>query len=60
LRIPRVQNIDPDTIVNTRDTPIADVGPSGEDKGKGGKYLILPPDYEGQVPKEGYIVKRQE
>ncbi len=34
---------------------IADIGPFGEDKGKGGKYLILPPGYEGKIP-EGYFV----
>ncbi|MEM1360634.1 MAG: DUF1254 domain-containing protein [Pseudomonadota bacterium] len=34
---------------------IADVGPAGEDGGKGGKYLVLPPGYEGDVP-EGYFV----
>ena len=27
----------------------------GPDKGKGGKYLFLPPDYSGEVP-EGYFV----
>ena len=32
-----------------------DIGPTGMDKGKGGKYLILPPDYEGDVP-DGYWV----
>jgi hypothetical protein len=32
-----------------------DVGPAGVDKGKGGKYLILPPDYT-ETPPEGYIV----
>jgi len=36
---------------------LADVGPTGQDKGKGGKYLILPPGYEGEVPK-GYFVVR--
>lgn len=35
-------------------TAIEDVGPAGVDKGKGGKYLILPPDYKGHVP-AGYI-----
>jgi hypothetical protein len=35
-------------------TAIEDVGPAGVDKGKGGKYLILPPGYNGQAP-EGYI-----
>ena len=34
---------------------IADIGPFGEDKGKGGKYLMLPPEYEGKIP-EGYFV----
>ena len=34
--------------------PIEDVGIAGVDKGKGGKYLILPPNYDGNVP-EGYI-----
>jgi hypothetical protein len=33
---------------------IADVGPAGVDEGKGGKCLILPPDYQGSVP-EGYL-----
>ncbi len=36
---------------------LADVGPTGQDKGKGGKYLILPPDYEDNVP-DGYFVVR--
>ncbi len=33
---------------------IADVGPSGLDKGKGGKILFTPPGYKGKVP-AGYI-----
>ncbi len=37
--------------------PIEDFGPAGADRGKGGKYLVLPPGYEGEVP-EGYIVLR--
>jgi hypothetical protein len=32
-----------------------DIGPAGPDKGKGGKYLVLPPGYEGEVP-DGYFV----
>lgn len=35
-------------------TAIEDVGPAGVDKGKGGKYLVLPPDYKNHVP-SGYI-----
>ena len=34
---------------------LEDVGPAGVDKGKGGKYLILPPGYKDKVP-DGYIV----
>jgi len=34
--------------------PIADIGPAGMDQGKGGKYLFLPPGYDGEVP-EGYL-----
>ncbi len=29
---------------------VIDTGAPGPDKGKGGKYLILPPDFEGDVP----------
>lgn len=36
---------------------IADVGNAGPDKGKGGKFLILPPGYKGNVP-DGYHVFR--
>ena len=34
---------------------LEDVGPTGVDKGKGGKYLILPAGYKGAPPK-GYII----
>ena len=36
---------------------LADIGAAGQDKGKGGKYLVLPPGYEGEVP-DGYFVVR--
>jgi len=36
---------------------VADIGPTGKDQGKGGKYLLIPPDYEGDVP-DGYFVVR--
>ncbi len=36
---------------------VADFGNAGPDKGQGGKFLILPPGYEGDVP-EGYFVAR--
>lgn len=38
-------------------TALEDVGPAGADQGKGGRYLILPPDHETAVP-DGYIVLR--
>ncbi|MEO0794720.1 MAG: DUF1214 domain-containing protein [Verrucomicrobiota bacterium] len=49
------------TIVNAWDQPIEDVGPSGKDEGKGGRFLLLPPDYDGEqsvaeLEREGYIV----
>lgn len=31
--------------------PLTDVGLAGPDKGQGGTYLILPPDYPGEAPK---------
>jgi hypothetical protein len=36
---------------------VADLGVIGPDKGKGGKYLVLPPGYKGDVP-SGYFVVR--
>ena len=34
---------------------MTDLGVAGPDKGKGGKFLVLPPGYKGEVPK-GYFV----
>jgi hypothetical protein len=36
---------------------VIDMGAPGPDRGKGGKYLLLPPDYEGDVP-DGYFVAK--
>lgn len=36
---------------------VSDVGLTGPDQGKGGKYLFVGPDYEGDIP-EGYFVAR--
>ena len=38
---------------------VTDMGNAGPDKGKGGKYLILPPDWEGEVP-DGYFIARSQ
>jgi len=43
------------TIMDCWQLALEDVGPAGVDKGKGGKYLILPPGYKKTVP-AGYIV----
>jgi hypothetical protein len=37
---------------------VADMGLPGPDAGKGGKHLLLPPDYTGEVPASGYYVHR--
>jgi len=34
---------------------VGNMGVTGPDKGKGGKYLVLPPGYKGKVP-EGYFL----
>src|SRR5262249_29700209 len=41
-------------IDNVWQMPLEDAGPDGADKGNGGKYLLLPPGYNGNIPK-GYI-----
>lgn len=41
-------------VVDAWQFTIADVGPAGLDKGKGGKFLFTPPGYTGKVPK-GYL-----
>jgi hypothetical protein len=34
---------------------VTDFGPLGPDKGNGGKFLLLPPDYSGDIP-DGYFI----
>jgi len=34
---------------------LEDIGPAGPDEGRGGKYLVLPPGYHGDIP-DGYFV----
>ena len=41
--------------IDSWEVPLVDVGPTGTDAGKGGKYLFVPPAYTGSRP-EGYIV----
>ncbi|MCU4156090.1 DUF1254 domain-containing protein [Carboxylicivirga sp. A043] len=35
---------------------LCDIGPMGPDKGRGGQYLMVPPDYEGELPDDYFIV----
>jgi hypothetical protein len=37
--------------------PLSDIGPFGPDKGEGGKFLIVPPGFEGTIPDGYFIVK---
>lgn len=37
---------------------VTDIGAVGPDKGKGGKYLIVPNEYEGPLPEAGYFTFR--
>ena len=55
---PTVVEIPPGMYGNANDAAfkyLTDFGPTGPDKGKGGKYLFLPPHYKGKEPK-GYFV----
>jgi hypothetical protein len=45
--------------VNVWQEPVADIGPAGTDQGRGGRYLFLPPSYEGNLP-EGFFVVRMD
>lgn len=59
---PTVIEIPPDVLGILNDMYfhyITDMGAAGPDKGKGGKYLVLPPDYKGDVP-DGYYVFKSE
>jgi hypothetical protein len=37
--------------------PLTDIGAAGPDQGKGGKYLLLPPGYTGDIPDGYYVMK---
>ena len=41
--------------VDVWQVPVADIGPAGTDQGRGGRYLFLPPGYDGEVP-DGFFV----
>ncbi len=37
--------------------PLEDIGPAGADKGEGGKYIVVPVDYEGEIPEGCHVVE---
>jgi hypothetical protein len=37
---------------------VTDIGAPGADRGEDGKYLILPPGYDGSMPEGGFYVAR--
>ena len=43
--------------IDSWEVPLADVGPTGDDGGKGGKYLFLPPGYELAPPAGGTVLE---
>jgi hypothetical protein len=57
---PTVVEIPPGMYGNANDAIfkyLTDFGPTGPDRGKGGKYLFLPPGYKGKVPKGYFVLK---
>jgi hypothetical protein len=37
---------------------VTDVGLPGPDRGEGGRYLLVPPGYKGELPESGYFVNK--
>lgn len=50
-------NCGPGTVNDAWFRFVIDMGGPGPDRGQGGKYLILPPEYDGDVP-DGYFVAK--
>lgn len=46
------------TLMDAWQRPLEDVGAKGHDAGRGAKYLILPPNYQGAYP-PGYVCLKQ-
>ena len=59
---PVVVDVPPGAIVGLIDDfwqrSATDVGLPGPHGDKGGKFLLVPPDYKGELPKQGYEVRR--
>jgi hypothetical protein len=37
---------------------VTDIGLPGPDRGEGGRYLLVPPGYKGELPQAGYFVNK--
>lgn len=46
------------TLMDAWQRPLEDIGAKGADRGRGAKYLIVPPNYQGSYP-DGYITLEQ-
>lgn len=47
------------SLIDAWNSPLIDVGGDGEDKGKGGKYILLPPGYREKVPAGYFTIQSQ-
>jgi hypothetical protein len=57
---PMVLVVPPDVVGFVGDAwqrPQGDMGRPGPDRGKGGKFLLVPPGYKGEIPSEGYYIE---
>jgi hypothetical protein len=57
---PMVLVVPPDVVGFVGDAwqrPQGDLGRPGPDRGKGGKFLLVPPGYKGEIPSEGYYIE---
>lgn len=45
--------------IDSWEVPLVDIGPTGDDMGKGGKYLFLPPGYTAAPPKGYFVIPSQ-
>jgi hypothetical protein len=58
---PMVLEVIPDVVGFIADAwqrPQGDLGRPGPDRGKGGRFLLVPPGYESALPEQGYYVVR--
>ena len=47
------------TLMDAWQRPIDDVGAAGRDRGRGGKYLLLPPGYDGSLLPGAYVYQQR-